>query len=109
MKIKRRKSQPVGFWQDHVQEWRQSGQKQAKYCREQGFKQSQFGYWIRKLAKLRPAVQSEQFVEVNERAPLPASVFAFEVEIPGGIRLRLDKADPETLKTVLRAVREAVC
>jgi len=108
MKIKRKKTRPTGFWQKHVQEWHQSGLKQAKYCREQGFTQSQFGYWVRKLTQ-QPAARPEEFVEVSERVPLAPSVFAFEVEIPGGIQLRLDKADPETLKMVLRAVREAVC
>lgn len=108
MKIKRRKSKPAGFWQDHVRKWHQSGLKQAAYCHEQGFKQGQFGYWVRKLTQ-QPTARPEEFVEVSERVPLAPSVFAFEVEIPGGIRLRLDKADPETLKMVLQAVREAVC
>jgi len=108
MKIKRKKSHPSAFWQKHVQEWRQSGLKQAKYCREQGFVQSQFGYWVRKLTQ-QPAARPEEFVEVSERVPLAPSVFAFDVEIPGGIRLRLDNADPEILKMVLRAIREAVC
>ena len=107
MKIKRRKTHPTAFWHDHVREWQQSGQKQAAYCWEHGFQQSQFGYWVRKTGS--PAVQPEQFVEVSREAVLPARVFAFELEIPGGIRLRLDKADPETLKSVLQAVREAVC
>ena len=107
MKIKHRKTRPAAFWQKHVREWRQSGLKQTAYCREQGFRQSQFGYWIRKSGN--QTVQPEQFVEVSRESSLPVRGFTFELEIPGGIRLRLDKADPETLKSVLQAVREAVC
>ena len=107
MKIKRRKTHPVTFWHDHVREWQQSGQKQATYCRGQGLRQSQFGYWVRKSNK--QAVHPEQFVEVSREAVLPARVFAFELEISGGIKLRLDRADPEILKSVLQAVRGAAC
>lgn len=107
MKIKRRKTHTATFWQKHVREWRQGGLKQAAYCRKQGFRQSQFGYWVRKTDS--PAVQPEQFVEVNRKAVSPFPAFTIELEIPGGIRLRLDKADPETLKSVLQAVREVLC
>ena len=37
------------FWHDQINRWKNSGQNQATYCREQGLKPHQFMYWRKKL------------------------------------------------------------
>jgi hypothetical protein len=37
------------FWQDHLAQWQGSGLTQVAYCRQQGLKVAQFGYWKKRL------------------------------------------------------------
>ena len=37
------------FWQSQVAQWQDSGLTQVAYCRQQGLKVSQFGYWKKRL------------------------------------------------------------
>ena len=39
------------LWQRHIDNWRQSGQSQQRYCKSQGLALATFGYWRRKLKK----------------------------------------------------------
>ncbi|MCB2218557.1 MAG: hypothetical protein KQH59_21055 [Desulfobulbaceae bacterium] len=39
------------FWQHHIDDWRQSGQSQQRYCQTHGLALATFGYWRRKLRK----------------------------------------------------------
>ncbi len=41
----------ICFWQKHIQGWRESGAKQADYCRGQGLKETAFTYWKGKLTQ----------------------------------------------------------
>ncbi len=38
------------FWQRHLQRWRQSGQSQAQYCRQQQLSEAAFGWWKGRLS-----------------------------------------------------------
>lgn len=108
MKTRKWNVQKATKWLKHVHHWQHSGLKQAEYCRKQGLKQYTLGYWIRK-AEAKPG--KGEFVEVNpatNSGRMPTG-FRFELELPGGVQLRMTGADAETLKTVLRCVRESVC
>ncbi len=37
------------FWQGHLVQWQASGLSQVTYCRQQGLKMAQFGYWKKRL------------------------------------------------------------
>ena len=39
------------FWQQHIDQWRQSGQSQQRYCQAHSIALATFGYWRRKLKK----------------------------------------------------------
>ena len=39
------------FWQQHIDDWCQSGQSQQRYCQTHGLALATFGYWRRKLKK----------------------------------------------------------
>ena len=43
------RSERAGFWRDHVEGWRRSGQTQAAYCAEQGVSVNSLAYWLRRL------------------------------------------------------------
>ena len=109
MKTIDRKRQPIGFWQDLVRNWTTSSLSQAEFSRKHVITLSRFRYWVRKLgAKPNHSVRSRKFVQVP--VPLQNAVpFGIELELPGGITLRLARTDAETLKTVLRSVRETAC
>ena len=65
------RSERAGFWRDHVEGWRRSGQTQAAYCTEQGVSVKSLAYWLRRfrqegfdqpepltLVAVRPAIDS---------------------------------------------------
>ena len=65
------RSERAGFWRDHVEGWRRSGQTQAAYCAEQGVSVKSLAYWLRRfrqegvdqpepltLVAVRPAIDS---------------------------------------------------
>jgi hypothetical protein len=68
------KHQTASFWTGHLQQWKESGQSQAAYCRQQGLSQQKFSYQKRKsraLCIIDPAVSSGfSRVQINT-APLP--------------------------------------
>jgi hypothetical protein len=109
MKSIDRKHQPIRYWQELVRKWPASGLSQIAYSRKHGIGRSRFMYWVRKLnPKASICERSGGFVEVKRDIPVQPA-FGIELDLPGGITLRLPRTDAETLKTVLRSVREAVC
>lgn len=52
------------FWQAHIQAWGKSGLSQKEYCRRQGLRDHQFGYWKRKIAAEMDKDGKSRFVSV---------------------------------------------
>jgi len=74
-------------WQHHIEQWAQSGQSQAEYCRQHNLKIRRFNYFKSRLKKKNIPVQ---FVEIPVE-PVQAPLFLklnigsdFQVEIPDG-------------------------
>ena len=38
------------YWQQHIDQWQQSGLSQIEYCRRNRIKKYQWGYWKKRLA-----------------------------------------------------------
>lgn len=43
--------QKQAVWRARMEEWRGSGQTQARYCREKGWSLATFGFWKQRLAE----------------------------------------------------------
>jgi hypothetical protein len=73
-------------WRGIIERYRQSGMGINEFCAQEGLRVGTFELWYRRTRRTehRPG----QFVEVK---PLGAAVglWAVEVELPGGVRLRL--------------------
>ena len=52
-KVTRAARRPKSFWQDHIKQWKKSGQSKAKYCREQKLNAGTFYNWCSDEAKTR--------------------------------------------------------
>jgi len=60
------------FWLKHIRNWRESGLKQAEYCRHHNLVAYQLSYWFNRLKK---EPQSLSFVQVSlPSTPPPAEV-----------------------------------
>ena len=92
------------FWQEHLAQWQASGMSQVAYCRQQGLRLAQFGYWKKRLLTARgPAT-----------APTAADFIAVQMASAGATltivlndRLRVEVYpgfDPVTLRAVIQAL-----
>ena len=92
------------FWQEHLGQWHASGMTQVAYCRQQGLKLAQFGYWKKRLVTARasamapPAVEFVAVQMTAARAPLA-------VVLNGRLRVEVQPGfDPVTLRAVVQAL-----
>jgi hypothetical protein len=92
------------FWQEHLAQWHASGMTQVAYCRQQGLKLAQFGYWKKRLLTARApdtAPTAGDFIAVqmtSAGAPLAVVLNArLRVEVYPGF-------DPVTLRAVIQAL-----
>lgn len=89
------------FWQDHLTQWQASGMTQVAYCRQQGLRVSQFGYWKKRLLPIRSPDAAAGFIAVQmTSAGATLAVVLNE-------RLRVDVYpgfDPATLRALVQAL-----
>ena len=73
-------------WRGIIERYRQSGLGINEFCVQEGVTVGTFELWYRRHRRAEP--RTGQFVEVK---PLGAAagLWAVEVELPGGVRLRL--------------------
>lgn len=94
------KAEKFQYWQQHIDNWRQSGKPQQEFCAENQLSYSTFGYWRTKLNGERKAESKWLPVHVAPSA-------AVAVCLPGGIRLEVPAAAlADVLPVVYRAVQE---
>jgi hypothetical protein len=70
MEISDAKYEREALWQERVAQWRESGQSQRAFAKNQGYAQRQLNYWARRLAAvdaapalLRVSIQSAASAE----------------------------------------------
>ena len=89
------------LWQDHLAQWQRSGLTQVAYCRQQGLKVAQFGYWKKRLLPVRSPDAAPDFIAVQmTSAGATLAVVLNE-------RLRVDVYpgfDPATRRAVVQAL-----
>jgi hypothetical protein len=98
-------SEPPTFWQGQVAQWQDSGLTQVAYCRQQGLKVSQFGYWKKRLL---PAPSREATSRaVPGFIPVQLASVRATVTVVLNERLRVEVHpgfDPATLRAVVQAL-----
>ena len=77
----------AAFWRRHLAAWRDSGQSQAAYCRQEDLSLPCFGYWRGKLDTVpSPSPPALLPIVVSE---VSTSMDRIEVELPNGLMVRL--------------------
>ena len=72
-KVTRAARRPKSFWQDHIKQWKKSGQSKAKYCREQKLNAGTFYNWCSDEANTRAPKQDKANVAGQVKL-LPVSI-----------------------------------
>lgn len=75
-------------WKTLIQQHSQSGLSLAGFCRKKNLSVSSFHHWRRKL---RPEPEKPGFVEIEPQPAIeqPHRAWLLELDLPGGINLRL--------------------
>lgn len=96
------KAQRRQFWEGHVRAWEQSGLAQAAYCRREGLKVRNFGYWKRRICEGGGEVS---FVSLQVRPGIfqeSSPACALKVVLGGGQKIEVEEDfDPRTLKRLI--------
>ena len=106
---KERKEQREARWQQHMAAWKQSGVKQAAYCRRQDLKPADFSWWKRELVRRgnkRREPEAAHFVPVQMINRVDEA--AYEVELSNGRRLRIGRSIEPEQAAKMAAALEAV-
>jgi len=114
---KPRISKGRAFWEDHANQWRQSGLSKIAYCRTHGLSKSTFHNWCRKLQHQRQEnQQSQDFLSLGLQQDAPiksgsipesSSTATIEIQLPKGIIIKVSSPiDSDALFQVLHVVRQ---
>lgn len=77
----------AAFWRRHLAAWRDSGQSQAAYCRQEDLSLPCFGYWRGKLGTVpAPSAPALLPIVVSE---MSRSVDLIEVDLSNGLQVHL--------------------
>jgi len=91
MKTKRRIRRSSAEWQQLIQEQKNSGLKQAAFCKQRSISQTRFGHWQRRLQIAQPDQADANWLELPV-LPAPASSgWDIELDLGNGLCLRLHK------------------
>jgi hypothetical protein len=84
------------YWQQHIDQWQQSGLSQIEYCRRNQIKKYQWGYWKKRLtAPQSPAMLVPVTIPSQSATCLRVIVDGhIAIEVPTGF-------DPVTLTKVI--------
>ena len=96
------------YWDDHIENWKQSGLSQSKYCRVNNIPLSSFA--TRKSKHVRKKKNSSSLVELE----MPANDFRLsgkiELRLPGNIQLLLQEdIDPQRLREIVLVFGDVKC
>jgi len=84
-------------WRGTVGRWRDSGVSGAAFCQDEGLREWQFRYWVKRIVELDDP--GAGFARVA------ASGSGLRLALPGGLRLEVDPGfDDATLKRFLAAL-----
>lgn len=88
------------YWQNHIEDWQQSGASQKAYCKQHSLKLSTFTYWRAQSARSKP---SSKLIPVTVTYPQ-----AITLTLAGSLQLDVPVALlGQVLPMVLQTLREA--
>ena len=94
----------MAVWAERISACRDSGQGVKIWCREHGICEGTFYKWQKKLFEMAKSQQQAAFVEVTPPV-LPAAEIAVTIRIAGAEADIHSRADPETIRAVLQALK----
>lgn len=95
------------FWQGHLVQWQASGLSQVAYCRQQGLKVAQFGYWKKRLLAGQPpdTASAAGFIPLQ----MASAGATLTIVLNNSLRVEVHPGfDPVTLRAVVQALRPDV-
>jgi len=96
------------YWECLIKGWEQSGLRQTEYCRLNGLKIRNFGYWKRRLSQKSTDVSFVSLqVQANNYQPTASSAASLKVVLGRGQRIEVTEGfDQTTLKRLIYALEE---
>jgi hypothetical protein len=96
------------FWEQQIQQWKDSGLTQSKFCRLHSLKTHQFTYWKKRFHRTQVPVS---LVELQLGSPLQSqacsSASALRLVLDEHYRIDIDRGfDPLTLQQLVLTLRQ---
>jgi transposase-like protein len=85
-------------WRERLERHARSGASIAEFCRREGISPPSFYQWRKRLSVVQRAAERPRFVPVH-RAEDSGSADGVEIELPGGVRVRLPAGASRELVT----------
>ena len=99
------------YWQAVIERQQASGQSIVAFCSKEGLAPASFHAWKRRLSRSRRGSERESanqaLVPVQIVSDPKADVGRLEVQWPGGVVLRVQGCDAQTIGTVVAALSAA--
>jgi hypothetical protein len=99
------------YWQAVIERQQASGQSIVGFCSQEGLAPASFHAWKRRLRRSRRGIEREStnqaLVPVQIVSGSKADVGRLEVQWPGGVVLRVQGCDAQTISTVVAALSAA--
>lgn len=96
------------YWQAAIERQRASGQSIVGFCSKEGLAPASFHAWKRRLRRSRRGIERElanqPLVPVQIVSDPKADVGRLEVQWPGGVVLRVQGCDAQTISAVVAAL-----
>jgi len=109
MTNKSRKSDPKKrrqFWESQIENWQQSGLRQAEYCRKNNLKQNRMIYWRKRIGQTRETGVSFVPLKIIPAGLEQASRANLSVTTPNGFKIEIGNVfDPTLFKQIITTVQ----
>jgi hypothetical protein len=90
------------YWEDQIQQWKQSGLSQSSYCRLHGIRYRQWVYWRKRIGQAQSQVT---FIPLQlKEIPRPPCSPGICVIAPNGFRIELHGASIASVGQLIREV-----
>lgn len=98
------RSQKQPDWHKLIEDYKKSGLKRSKFCKEQGIPIPRFAYYLRAYNKCQPQ-QKPSFSQVVVQPQIMPSKAEIKIDLPNGIRCQVPSCiHPDQLRKLMGAL-----
>lgn len=105
--VKEKNNQRASYWNNHINNWKDSGLSQIDYCRKNNLSRHRFTYWKIKNTKKRSPVTFIPIVSKASATPLNNSRSPLKVQIGDKYRIEVGEGfSGETLSRLIKTLSD---